>query len=166
MAEISCLRTICVYFQLSFFKFVCFERERREGENSKQVPHCQRRALLGLELMNREIMTWTKIKSQTLTRLSHPGAPVFFLLINWLTSTTQVSWIVFWTCCLWSWTQVCGQHPDLNLRSRPEGGLSFPFAPSQPCTCHLSASISYLPSSCSLLLMHMLDPPRNQPESK
>ena len=29
----------------------------------------------GLHLMNHEIMSWAEIKSRTLNRLSHPGAP-------------------------------------------------------------------------------------------
>ena len=35
---------------------------------------------LGLELMNREILTRAEIESRTLYRLSHPGAPVTTLL--------------------------------------------------------------------------------------
>ena len=30
---------------------------------------------VGLDLTNRDIMTWTKIKSQTFNQLSHPGTP-------------------------------------------------------------------------------------------
>ena len=61
------------------------ERERekrgrgreRERQNPKQTPCCQCRAWcdVRLSVMNQEIMNWAKIRSQTLNRLSHPGAP-------------------------------------------------------------------------------------------
>ena len=68
---------LCFFF-LSLFTY--FESEsvcvhvgegQREGEreNPKRAP-----------CANSRIMTWAKIKSQTLTRLSHPGAPSDFLL--------------------------------------------------------------------------------------
>ena len=38
---------------------------------------------IGLDLTNCEIMTWAKIKSRTLNRLSYPGVPkLFFLLLS------------------------------------------------------------------------------------
>ena len=48
----------------------------REGERESQAGSM----LLAqsderLELTNSEIVTWAKIKSQTLNQLSHPGAP-------------------------------------------------------------------------------------------
>ena len=71
------------------------ERERDHGGGEERGrDRTPRRCLTvraepnaGLDLTNREIMTWAKIKSWTLNRLSHPGAPVqwlfknFFLLI-------------------------------------------------------------------------------------
>ena len=67
-----------------FLKFIyLFLRKRanegeteREGDNPKQALCCQRTAPWGLNLMNQEIMTWAKIKSQMLNQLSHSGAPV------------------------------------------------------------------------------------------
>ena len=36
----------------------------------------------GLKLMNREIMTWAKIKSQMLNWQSHPGAPTWLFFYD------------------------------------------------------------------------------------
>ena len=41
-------------------------QREKERENPKRSPYYEYRARLGLELMNCEIMTWAKIKSQML----------------------------------------------------------------------------------------------------
>ena len=79
-------------FCLFFFKFIYlfWERvstsrkgaeRRREGrkerENPKQASHHQHRAAFGDKLTNCKTMIWAEITSQTLNRLSHPGAPAF-----------------------------------------------------------------------------------------
>ena len=51
--------------------------EREERENLKQASRCQSR------ITNHEIMTWAKIKSQTLNQLSHPGTLLLFNRIIW-----------------------------------------------------------------------------------
>ena len=77
------------YFNF-FFNVYFWERERkraREGqERGKHRIHSRFQARdvstepdAGLELMNHEIMTWAKIKSQTLNRLSHPGTPIYHI---------------------------------------------------------------------------------------
>ena len=60
-------------------------RAEREGE--RKIPSRLRTDSLGLDLMNREIMTWAEIKSPTLNRLSHPGTPPPFSVSN-VTSVT------------------------------------------------------------------------------
>ena len=84
--------TIIINFFLSFI-YLFSERERegareatrvggraeREGkrENSKQaLCAVHPEPDTGLELRNHEIVTRAEIKSRTLNRLSHPGAPV------------------------------------------------------------------------------------------
>ena len=54
-------------------------RERGRGENPKQAPHVSAEPSLGPELTNCEIMTRAEIKSRTLKRLNHPGAPLISL---------------------------------------------------------------------------------------
>ena len=64
----------------NFLSFILRERERenmsRGGVRGRErIPRRLHAASdTGLELTNREIMTWTKIKRWTLIRLSHPGA--------------------------------------------------------------------------------------------
>ena len=64
----------------------------REGDTESEAG-CSLQAVstepdVGLELMNREIMTWA---SRTLNRLSHPGAPkVTHFLSNRARTQTQV----------------------------------------------------------------------------
>ena len=73
------------------------ERERagdgggeREGERESQER--DREPDTGLEPTNHEIMTWAKIKRQTLNRLSHPGTlRQCTLLITTLTATIPFS---------------------------------------------------------------------------
>ena len=71
---------------LFLLMFIYFERKTEGGRalageeqtvNPKQAP-CRLRAEpdTELDLMNHEIMTRAEIKSQTLNRLSYPGAPV------------------------------------------------------------------------------------------
>ena len=65
--------------------FIYFERDRERasggGAESRRERIPSRLSLVrtkpdaGLKLMNQEIMTWAEIKSQTLSQLSHPGAP-------------------------------------------------------------------------------------------
>ena len=66
--------------------FILREKERERSsmsglgteqgrENFKQVCTVSVEPSMGLELTNYEIMTWPKIKSQTLNWLSHPGNP-------------------------------------------------------------------------------------------
>ena len=80
-----------------YLKFIYFERERererhREGERFPSRFHTVgSEPNMGLELMNHEIVTWAKIKSRTLNRLRHPGAP-FFLWSLWIFSSNC------WTC--------------------------------------------------------------------
>ena len=67
------------------------ERGRERGrENLRQVPHCPRRANLGLELTNCEVMTRAEIKSQTLNRRSHPGAPTDFVFNCRITGVVHI----------------------------------------------------------------------------
>ena len=69
--------------QKNVFKCLFFLRDREQenmqaGEGQrKKIPsrlHLAR-PNMGLKLTNREIITWAKIKSWTLNRLSHPGMP-------------------------------------------------------------------------------------------
>ena len=64
--------------------FLFWESERarergteREGDRESQAGSCtvSTELYVGLELMNREIMTWVEIKSRMLNQLSHPHAP-------------------------------------------------------------------------------------------
>ena len=57
-----------------------WQREE-ERENPKQVLHRKHRPDTGLDPMNCESMSWAAVKSQTLNRLSHPGAPILHLSI-------------------------------------------------------------------------------------
>ena len=74
-------------FWLFLFCFVLFrfvlERERESASKQREQTerllsrfHTQHRAQCGAQSHNPGIMTWAKIKSQTLNLLSHPGAPV------------------------------------------------------------------------------------------
>ena len=70
-----------------FFKknvYLFWEREResthastykqgRGRENAKQALHCQQRVDAGLHPMNREIMTWAKIKNRVPSSILYPG---------------------------------------------------------------------------------------------
>ena len=56
------------------------EREERETESQAGSALSVQEPNAGLGLMDREIMTGAKTKSQTLNWLSRPGAPVAFLL--------------------------------------------------------------------------------------
>ena len=57
------------------------ERETDRQKQRRKIPSrlciVSTEPNLGLELMNREIMTSAKIKSWLLNRLRHPGAPAF-----------------------------------------------------------------------------------------
>ena len=69
----------------------------------------------GLELTNHEIMTWAKINSWMLNRLSHPGTPsnTYFILVY-----TKLHWsehlsihLCFYICmCLWRCLKWCSPH--------------------------------------------------------
>ena len=54
----------------------------REGDTESQAgSRCRAVSTepdVGLEPMNREIMTWTKMESQTLNLLHHPDAQILF----------------------------------------------------------------------------------------
>ena len=71
-----------------FFKYLFFEREKqrkwrrvRDGgrESHTGFVAVNKDPNVGLEFMNHEIMTWDKIKSQTLNQLSHLGTPRFLV---------------------------------------------------------------------------------------
>ena len=56
-------------------------KKQREGERESKAG-CETISVepdAGLELTNREIMTWAEIKSWTLNLLSHSGAPITIL---------------------------------------------------------------------------------------
>ena len=69
------------FFFLSLF--ILREREREQGRGRETETEIIPSKLCtgstepddGVELKNREIMTWTKTKNWTLNRLSHPGGP-------------------------------------------------------------------------------------------
>ena len=78
------MRTIEIssVFFLDVYLFGLRERERasgggleREAENPNRLHAVNAQPDAGLELTNREIMTWVEIKSRALNRLSHPSAP-------------------------------------------------------------------------------------------
>ena len=78
-----------VYFNLFFLSlFILRERDReRKGQRERggeRIPSrlhtVSTEPKAGLELMNHEIMTWAEIQSWLLNWLSHPGAPIHFLL--------------------------------------------------------------------------------------
>ena len=75
------------------FKFIYFEREQAwEGEGQREGERKSEAELdVGLNLMNREIMTWAEIKSLLLDRLSHSGFPlvqdVLTKVAGWLSLT-------------------------------------------------------------------------------
>ena len=58
------------------------ERERERERIPSRLSTVSMEAMVGLELMNCEIMTGAEIKSRMLNRLSHPGAPGKALLNN------------------------------------------------------------------------------------
>ena len=51
------------------------ERERERERISSKLHEVSAEPDMGLELTNREIMTWAEIKSHMLNQLSHPGTP-------------------------------------------------------------------------------------------
>ena len=59
------------------------ERARKQGRGRERIPsrlHTVRAEPdAGIELSDRETMTWAEIKSQTFNQLSHPGAPLFLI---------------------------------------------------------------------------------------
>ena len=76
----------CILFLFSsFYLFILREREQgrgreRERERGRERIPSRLHTLsaepdVGLEVTNREIVTWAESKSQMLNRLSHPGAP-------------------------------------------------------------------------------------------
>ena len=87
---LTCMSSISNHlFICFFFKFIYsfWERERkrvsgvgeeREGERESQGGSTEPDA--GLNPMNQEITTWAEIKSQTLNRMSHPGAPLHMFI--------------------------------------------------------------------------------------
>ena len=54
------------------------KRERERAPSKRHAVNAEPDE--GLELTNREIMTYNKIESQTLNQLSHPVAPIFAFL--------------------------------------------------------------------------------------
>ena len=50
------------------------ERAEKERKNPNRLRGVNAEANMGLNLMNREILTWAEIQSQTLNQLSHLGA--------------------------------------------------------------------------------------------
>ena len=81
---------------IKIFLFIYFENDsmwagegqRDGGERIASRLHAvSTEPNVGLELANHEIMTWTKIKSQTLNWLSHPGTLIictFFFNVYFL----------------------------------------------------------------------------------
>lgn len=62
----------------------------REGERIPSRLHAVSTELhMGLEFTNDEMITPAGIKSQMLSRLSHPGTPTFFLLYCAVLNITQ-----------------------------------------------------------------------------
>ena len=71
---------IFIHFLKSFYLFTLRETGSREGaekegETESQNPTDRAEPDAGLKFVNHEIMTLAEIKSRTLNRLSHPGAP-------------------------------------------------------------------------------------------
>ena len=62
------------------------QRERQREGVRERIPSRLRTANMkpsaGLGLTNREIMTWAEIKSQMLTQMSHPDAPIYLFKKN------------------------------------------------------------------------------------
>ena len=68
---------------INFLKFIYLFWERQWGEKIPSKLHTvSAEPDSGLEIVNREIMIWAKIKSQMLHQLSHPEKWVFFFKIN------------------------------------------------------------------------------------
>ena len=65
-------------FYFYFLKFIYFEQGRGRERGRQGIPSRLLTASTepdtGLDLMNREIMTWAEIKSRMLNGLSHPAA--------------------------------------------------------------------------------------------
>ena len=78
-------------FSFFFLLFIYFERGRGRERRRERIPSrlhaVNTQPNTGLSLINCEIMTWAKIKSQTLNRLNHPDT------LFWLFS--QSSFFVF-----------------------------------------------------------------------
>ena len=73
------------FFNYLFFKMFIYFGEggaERERENPKQAPRCHCRARCGTPFRDPEIVTWDKVESRMLNRLSHPGTPTFIFLIE------------------------------------------------------------------------------------
>ena len=79
---------ILFYLFINVYLFIFRKKVRergseREGERILSRLHAvSTEPNMGLSPMNHEIMTWAKIKSQTLNRLSHPGPQCNFILEN------------------------------------------------------------------------------------
>ena len=84
-----------MYLFLNFFNvylFILREREtehkqgRGIGRGRERIPNGlhadSTEPDLELDLMNHEIMTWAKTKSWMFNRLSHPGAPLVYILLD------------------------------------------------------------------------------------
>ena len=86
------------FFSNAYLFWESGERQReRERENPKQPAKPD----AGLNIPNREIVTWAEIKSQMLHELSHLGAPVIKCFKTfwyfWQTSQNQILNEVFLT---------------------------------------------------------------------
>ena len=96
--------TFSIFILFFFLKFIYFEREGkyklgRDRERQRERIPSRLHAVsmkpnVGLDFTNCEIMTWAKIKRQTLNQLSHPGAPSVFSFLKGESLTIHQSW---WT---------------------------------------------------------------------
>ena len=82
--------------------------QRERGRESRASSVLSEEPDTGLDLTNREIMTWAKINSQMLNRLSHPGAPgCHSFLRSHPSDFAQLKLLIFfhwiWTVCTCSW---------------------------------------------------------------
>ena len=129
--------TIIILFFLKLTLF--WERERKRISSR---PHAvSTEPNVGLDLMDREIMTWAEIKCQMLNQLSHPGAPHTFTVLNeMVTLAPQFSAVHVGTfvqlsdCVLLLSTFHVWEFPPLHVvLSWNEVGASIPRCPCSWC---------------------------------
>ena len=77
------LSTFYLFFKV--YLFILKKRERKQGMEQRERRENSTESDVGLDLTNSGIMTWTEIKSQTLTWLSHSGTPqIIYILMNFV----------------------------------------------------------------------------------